>query len=120
MDYGSFVARICDDGEAAVREDYADDTDKREGSLEGFAVARTAKNPANLFLLLVAANDEAQEAFFRRDEHYWRFRCKAAEIELVCNVVSAALMNEGQQVIIQPTARGAMKAAEILGVKDAA
>lgn len=33
-------------------------------------------------------------------------------------VISAALVNEKQNPIIEPTGRGLMKAAEILGVKD--
>jgi len=35
----------------------------------------------------------------------------------VCNVVSALLMNQGLSTIIQPTARGVLKAAEIVGVR---
>ena len=40
------------------------------------------------------------------DWPYWYARCFALEVEWVCNVVSAMLMNEGRPTIVTPTARG--------------
>jgi len=51
-------------------------------------------------------------------ETYWEAQCTAAEIEWVCNVVSAALANMKQPVIIIPSGNGVLKAAEILGVRE--
>ena len=48
-------------------------------------------------------------------ERYWRVRCFALEVEWTCNVVSAALVNQGLgEAIVPPTARGVMQAARIL------
>ena len=47
-------------------------------------------------------------------EDYWRVRCREAEIEWVCNVVSAMLVNEKKSPIIPPTARGTITAGKIL------
>ncbi len=49
-------------------------------------------------------------------ENYWYLCCFHAEIEWVCNVVSAALQNMQLEPIVTPTARGYLQAAAILGV----
>lgn len=48
--------------------------------------------------------------------NYWYYRCFHVEVEWVCNVVSAALQNQREETIVPPTARGYLKASEILGV----
>lgn len=118
MDYASFLARVCNDGREAAAESYShpDQADKLEGSQQGFLEASLTQSPDELLSLLTRANHDCQEAFMRQDERYWFYRCRALEIEWTANVVSAALMNSGLPIIVNPTARGVFKAAEILGV----
>lgn len=121
--YGDFLTRVIDDGIAAARRDYAGDADarrlKREGAILGFENCRGLQ-PEELLALLTEANERATRAHRNEDGYYWYWRCRALQIEWTCNVVSAALLNEGKPTIVPPTARGMMKAAEILGVANAA
>jgi hypothetical protein len=52
------------------------------------------------------------------DPRYWFWRCRAAEIEWVTNVLSNILRAQGLPPIGTMTARGALKAAEIVGVSE--
>ncbi len=115
MDYETFLNRVIDDGIAAAKTDYAHDDEKREGAVAGFEACR-GKAPAKIIELLAGAARAAHEArrSFERTG-YWRARCYELEIGWVANVVSAALVNEGKAPIVSVTARGMMKAADILG-----
>lgn len=116
MSYETFLARIVEDGKAGARRDYRPG-DKLDGSLAGFDHC-AGKTPEQLAAVLVDARADASEAHRAEAANYWYWRCREAEIEWVCNVVSAMLMNEGLPTIIPPTARGVTKAAEILGVAE--
>jgi uncharacterized protein YneR len=118
MNYPQLIARICSDGQEAAAVDYAEPKDaiKLEGATLGFSEAAGTKSPAELKALLGQAMQDSQAAFLRQDERYWFFRCRHLEIEWAANVVSAALLNSRLPVIVPPTVRGALKAAEILGV----
>lgn len=118
MEYGSFIRRVIDDGIEAVKVDYAHKPLQRDGALRGFEECRGLLAP-DLKSLLVEANERCIQAHREQAADYWYWRCRAAEIEWVANVVSAAFMNSGLPIIVTPTCRGMMKAAEILGVKDA-
>jgi hypothetical protein len=127
--YDQLLDRIVSDGIAEVREAYADPEEhhKRDGAIEGFEACR-GKTPGELVELWCAA--EKQSAQMRvsvaarcedadRDlKAYWKQRYKALQVEWVCNVVSMGLVNSGQPPLLAhlPTARGAMKYAEIVGV----
>lgn len=117
---GQLIDRICADGIEAVRADYVrpDQADKLKGAIEGFELCQGITSAEHLLEALDKANARAQEAFEASD--YWRWRCRAAEIDWVCNVVSAAMVANGMKSLgsIWPTCRGMMKAAEILGVKE--
>jgi hypothetical protein len=117
MDYETFLTRIIDDGIAAARADYANDEDKREGSVEGFEACR-GKAPLDILKLLTEAGAATLRAMREDDTHYWRIRCREAEIEWVANCVSAILINMGSAPLAShlPTARAVMKAAEVFGV----
>jgi hypothetical protein len=120
MDYYELLNRIIDDGIAAAKEDYIEGP-KLEGSIEGFEACRD-KLPEKLKMLLEQATAKTHQAMMDdsiANEDYWRIRCHEAEIEWVCNCISAALMNEGKPVIVQPTAGAVMKVAEIVGVAEA-
>jgi hypothetical protein len=123
MDYLKFLTQVIDDGIRAAKADYKKPKDKLrlKGSIEGFESCRD-KNPDELVDLYISAGKDMNQAY--DDSHYgkisideyWRISCRHAEIEWVCNVVSSMLMNQGLPTIIAPTARGFIKAAEILGV----
>jgi len=119
MNFHDFLSRVIDEGIAAASESYAAPEEKEmlEGALAGFEACRK-KNTAELAALLAQARKACRDGFGQVG--HWRRRCYEAEIEWVCNVVSAALVNVDQPPIIPPTARGMMKAASILGVRGVA
>lgn len=124
MDYREFLTRVIDEGIEAAKQDYKGDSpeqiQRREGSIQGFEECRE-RLPGSLYLLLDESKKKAFEKHGKQAEDYWYWHCRAAEVEWVCNVVSALLVNEGCLPIAQnlPTARGAMKASEIVGVAEA-
>lgn len=119
MTYNEFLTRIIDEGIAAATADYTDPKDKErlEGSIAGFNACRN-QLPEQLVETWSEANKKCNDAFFEQRENYWWFRCFQLEVEWVCNVVSAMLVNEGQDPLLAwfPTANGVTKAASILGV----
>lgn len=123
--YQAFLDRVIAEGMDAARADYerrtsANAPDMLAGSLAGFRECKDLL-PTQLQALLARANADAHEKLFFRKKDYWYYRCRAAEVEWVCNVVSAALVNEGSMPLAGnlPTVRGYLKAATILGVADA-
>ncbi len=116
MNYNDFLNRIIEDGIIAVRADYKEG-DKLDGAIAAFEACRN-QSPQDLVELLVTANKFMNYAMMSRHDNYWYFRCYQAEVEWTLNVVCAMLYNQGapQLVSYLPTARGMMKAAEILGV----
>ena len=124
MNYHEFLDRVVSDGIEAVKKDYSkpEQEPKRRGAIQGFEDCR-GKSPTEIAELLKKAEKRTFEASIRVNEseisdgEYWAIRCREAEIEWVANVVSAMLMNQGLPIIVAPTARGAMKAAEIVGVE---
>lgn len=124
MTYIEFLHEVIERGIKGASEDpIINKYPKRlEGSIAGFNACRS-KTPEQLSALLTEANREtlnARLAAKDKDESdiedYWKQVHYAIQIEWVCNCVSAMLMNEGKPVIITPTARGYMNAAEIIGV----
>ena len=115
MNHMQFLNRVIDNGIAAATKNYTHSQDKKLGAIAGFEACRH-KAPDELRALLAHAG-ERREAM-RGKSNYWWYRCFEAEVEWVCNVVSAVLLNEGLSPIIQPTARGMMAASNILGIKD--
>lgn len=114
MTYEEFLARIIKDGLAEVQEVYKDQPNKLKGAIAGFKTCEN-RTPAELALELKKATGTMQWLYTQSDhDRYWRARMKQAQIEFVCNCVSAMLMNEKKPVIINPTALGMMKAAEII------
>jgi hypothetical protein len=91
---------------------------KREGAIAGFDECRN-KEPAEIAALLAEANARARQAICEGDPRYWFWRCRALEIEWVANVPSNILDAQGLPPIRMMTARGRLKAAEIIGVEEA-
>ncbi len=124
MNYHEFLDRVVNDGIEAAKKDYSrpDQESKLRGSIQGFEDCR-GKSPTEIGEILKKADKRTFEASIRvhegeiSDQEYWAVRCRELEIEWVANVVSAMLMNQGLPVIVVPTARGAMKASEIVGVE---
>ena len=120
MNYDEFLTRVIDEGIEAVKEDYKGESPakrlKREGSVRGFEECR-GKTPDELSILRVDANQRTQQAYRDQTQDYSYWRCREAEVEWVCNVVSAAMENSGVRGIIPVTALGLRKAAAILGVE---
>jgi len=118
MNYAEFIERVVDDGIAAARAYYVKpkDGEKLRGSIAGFQLCRGA-DLWKLRELFTTVNRDAHER--HGDADYWYWRCRALEVEWVCNVVSSVLINEGAEPLCGhlPTSRGIMKAAEIVGVK---
>lgn len=128
--YEHLLQRVICDGIAEVQQTYADPDvhHKRDGAIEGFEACRD-KTPDALIALWTEANHAAEES--RREQHssedahdswtkrYWRLRYKTLQIEWVCNVVSVGLVQSGSAPLLGwlPTARAAMKYAEIVGVR---
>lgn len=123
MTYDQLVDRLISDGIAEVRVAYADPKDhhKRDGAIEGFEACR-GKTPADLVALWTAFEKECAE--IRDDYHgggeksaedYWKSRYKTLQVEWILNVLSVGLSTPLLGHL--PTARGAMKYAEIVGVR---
>ena len=117
MTYADFLHHLIEDGMAAARLSYAHPRNaaKLAGSLQGFSECRNLDADSIRSLLARAAADRLA-ARERADPAHWHWRSREAEIGWVANVLSAARMSQGLDPITPPTARGLLKAAEILGV----
>lgn len=125
MEFDKFLTKVIDMGIVAVKRDYIRPDQKAilKGSIAGFEACR-GKNTLELGVLLEEANSKSHDWMLKSDHKskkdiakHWELRGFALEVEWVCNVVSASLYNQGLPTIINPTARGMMQAAKILGVK---
>ena len=115
MNYEGFLNQVIDEGIAGAKEDYCkpEDADKLKGSLLGFEECR-GKDVIELTVLLDGARKKTIEKHRDSAPDYWYWRCREGEIEWVVNVVSALMLATKRTPIINPTARGYMKMAEII------
>lgn len=114
MTYSDFLHEIIERGITAAKADYKDNPAKLSGAIAGFSECR-GKDPTELRKLLCYAEEEVRKAFPQHDElQYWTRVCFHGEVQWVCNVVSAILLNEGHTPIITPTCRAMMLAHEIV------
>jgi hypothetical protein len=131
MRYVDYLNAVIDRGIASARADYAtfhhDDLGKLAGAIAGFEACRN-KSPRALGALLIRANRAVHHVMVAyggavttrtRSRRGWWIRTFHAEVDWVCNCVSAVLYNEGSPVIAShhPTARAFLFAASIVGVK---
>ena len=117
MTYAQLLERIITDGIAEVRKAYANPEEhhKRDGAIEGFEACR-GKTPSELVDLWREAERDAYQAMDRDIKDYWKQRYKALQVEFVLNVISVGLK---QPLLAHlPTARGAIKYAAIVGVRE--
>jgi hypothetical protein len=86
LNLSDVLNQIIDDGIEAARADYTKPSQKLklEGSIKGFEDCR-GKAPAEIVALMVEANERAYKAMRDKEptEHYWYWRCRAAEVEWV-------------------------------------
>ena len=118
MTYYDFLHQVIEGGIKGAKRDYLNEAHKLEGSLAGFEACRN-KLPSVLREVLTNARQATQTSIMLRvpegKNEYWKMRCYELEVEWVCNVVSVMLLNQGLESIVPPTARGAIRAHEILG-----
>src|SRR5438034_282658 len=115
-----FKDRVCDDGVAEVTDVYADDAPKREGALEGFAIARTLANRkqfedelqgrSNLEHEMRCAHygDKSSESL----DAYWRCRWATLQIEFVYSVMLVAFWAESGDML---SGRASRKVLAVIG-----
>jgi hypothetical protein len=141
MTYEDLLARIIEDGIAEVRATYADpkrtidddiitegsphyiepkDVHRLAGALAGFEACR-GKSLSELAAIYAQADQacvESRRVDIESNNAYWEKRYATLQIEWICNVVSAGLINNGKAPLLPwlPTARGVMKYSEIVGV----
>ena len=119
MDFQEFLTQVIDEGIEATKVSYAcpEQQYKLQGSIAGFEACR-GRNTDELRELLAATATATQDARRRKAFNYWWYRCYEAEVEWVCNCVSALLHYSSMDTIVRPTSRGLMKMAKILGIKE--
>ena len=117
MPEADFLALVISDGMEAARHSYARPSQrlKLEGALQGYEDCR-GLDADGLAALLASSARRREQAMREGDPRYFFWRCREAEVEWVCNVLSAAQRNQGLRQVSVPTARGLAKAAEILGL----
>jgi len=122
MNYYEFLNKTIEDGIISVKETYKGpkNKDKLDGSLAGFEACRN-KLPEELFEIYNLTNEYVINSYKNGDtDNYWWFRHYQSQVEWICNVISAILINQGQKPILShlPTARGVMKAGQVLGIQS--
>ena len=127
--YAQLLDRVISDGIAEVVEAYSDDKDpdgsryhaaKREGAIAGFEAcrARSPEGLVQLYAIAVRDSHSAASVAAHREENlrsHSRQRYYELQIEWVLNVLSVGLSRP--LLAHLPTYRGAMKYAEIVGVR---
>jgi hypothetical protein len=119
LTHEQFLKEVVRRGIEGVKQSYnrPDQKDKLEGSILGFKDC-LGKTIEGLAQLLKEAADQTKQARVTGNR-YWYHRHYELQVEWVCNCVSCVLYNEKLPVIITPTARGMMLAAQIIGVSNA-
>ncbi len=115
MTYAEFVVWIVQDGVTAAQRDYA--AVRLAGALAGFDAVLDCDTPPELGALLAFARNKQIALLDEAPDDDARIFAQTfvAEVEWVCNCVSAFLLNEGSQPLIKPSSRGILKCAELLG-----
>jgi hypothetical protein len=113
MTFNEMLNNVINDGLAGAKRDYANSPDKLKGAVEGFEACRS-KDIKELQALLILASSKTKEAKIIEADNYWEIRCFEAEVEWVCNSMSAYLITLGQSLIVPVTARAALNVDKIL------
>ena len=91
MIFNEVLSGVINDGLVGAVRDYADSPDKLKGATEGFEACR-GKDINELQALLTIALGKTKEARKSEADNYWEVRCFEAEVEWVCNNMSAYLV----------------------------
>jgi hypothetical protein len=120
MNRNELINAVIDDGIEEIRHLYTrpDQRLKKEGGINGFEECRGKSND-ELVALLTTARMATSKARLREDPNYWGVVMYERQIEWVLNVLSAAMLNQGDKPLIPPTVRGFNKAGNILGFVSA-
>lgn len=113
MNFNETLNNVINDGLTGARRDYADSPDKLKGATEGFEACR-GKDINELQALLTLASGKTKGARMSEANNYWEIRCFEAEVEWVCNNMSAYLVTLGQSPIVSVTARAVLNVDRIL------
>jgi hypothetical protein len=118
LNYEEFLEAVILKGIEAAKRDYANPRNQNHpmmlaGSVAGFEACRR-RTPQQLLALLAVAEKRTIAARRADIDNYWEVRCYEAEIEWVCNCVSAGLRINLRPV--WPTGRAVIMAAQILGI----
>ncbi len=108
----AFLDRIVDDGIKAAVADYGEGP-KLDGSVAGFLFCRD-KTVEDIVAEWIATHEKLRHLIDGPSDEYWYWNCYQLELEWVLNCLSVAL---NQPLLSHlPTARGFLKAAEVLGI----
>lgn len=93
MNYNDYLNGVIDGGIEGAKRSYSNPNNSNhpmmlEGAIAGFEACR-GKSPEELGVLLGEAGKNTTRAMLEDLPDYWRHRCFHAEIEWVCNCVSA-------------------------------
>ncbi len=120
MEYKEFLKQVIDSGIEGAKQSYAKNQrkDMLEGSIAGFEACR-GKGPDELRVIFNEVESYQRQAMIDRSDNYWFFRCYQAEVEWVCNLVSALLHVNNIEPILPylPTCMAMLRANEILTSK---
>lgn len=125
MNRNDLLNAICDDAITEIPLAYPrpDQNNKREGAIAAFEDCR-GKSDEEIQALLVQAQVHIHARTQSKPLHdrqtdiinYWYWRMYELQVEWVLNVLSAARAANGLVPLTAYTARGVLKAADILGV----
>jgi len=114
MEYLDFLNQVINNGIISAKQDYSSirQKNKLDGALTGFEACRN-KKPEEL--LEIYKEISAYVTGENRENYLW-FRCYQAEVEWVCNVVSAFCIGKLQPVLLPgfPTTNAIQQAAKII------
>lgn len=118
MDRNELLNAIIDDGIYDIVTNYTRPAQrmKREGGIAGFEACRGLDDAA-LLSLQREARRRRSAAYAADASDYWWHRTYEAQVDWTINVLSAAMHANGIKPIGGYSARGMIKAADILGVR---
>jgi hypothetical protein len=119
MTLRTFIDEIIAQGTPVAETDYANRPEELESAKAGFEACRN-KDVMQLKELLAASQKKENEAYTAavldssKMVEFKKARAFSAEVNWVCNVLSAVLQEHKLTPIIPPTARGVLVAGDIL------
>ena len=118
MERNDFLNAIIDDSiyEITISYTHPNQQTKKVGAIAGLEACR-GKTDAELLTLRDDALIRTMTARGDDDTNYWWARCYELQVEWVLNVISAVCYTKGLEVLVPVTAKGVLKAIDILNPK---